>query len=431
MAYGIGALARGLARLLRYRTDKRACARLALVLRLDNPGMLRGSIGQAQLDRLLDRLTLRLVSELRLLPRARSPGSAEICGVFADPQSRTIPGLLAEMPRIVQTRLDLPGLQITPAAQAVIVGDVTGRHDIGALYAAGRAELRSREGQAGTDRFRHVAMPPSAGQDAAGAGAVPRDPAGDLRVMFRPQICCDTGRVAALRASLRVMDPSGGQVDLAEVAAHLDRETLAVLLQQGLRRILSALRGWDRLGVRVPFISLALPEAVLADPLTADTIIWELDRQELAAARLELEVTEPTGLSTACASVGDNLKRLAATGCRLALGEFGTGSSGLADLRSFAIQRVRIAGDLIAGCDRCGDPQRMILAVLALAEHLNLATLGDDVRTPEEYAFLSQMGFDAVQGDAVAPWLDPEEVDAFLMCDGDAPSMPFDLLREA
>ena len=46
-----------------------------------------------------------------------------------------------------------------------------------------------------------------------------------------------------------------------------------------------------------------------------------------------------------------------------------------------------------------------VLAILALAEHLRLATLADGVATQDENAFLAQIGFAAVQGPAVAPEL--------------------------
>ena len=77
MAYGIGAAATRLAKLVKGGADEGRNTRLALVLRLENVVQLRASIGQARMDQMLDRLTLRLVSEARLLPQTRGAGATE------------------------------------------------------------------------------------------------------------------------------------------------------------------------------------------------------------------------------------------------------------------------------------------------------------------------------------------------------------------
>lgn len=83
MAYGIAGAASGLARLVRGQGAAQCRTRLALVLRVENVEMLRASIGPALLEQMLDRLLLRLVAELRLLPQGRSQGCGEILGLFA------------------------------------------------------------------------------------------------------------------------------------------------------------------------------------------------------------------------------------------------------------------------------------------------------------------------------------------------------------
>lgn len=196
-----------------------------------------------------------------------------------------------------------------------------------------------------------------------------------------------------------------------------------------LRQALAALRGWDRLGRDIPFISVQIPDHDLAEPDMADAIIWELDRLDLAPDRLELEICEPIGSDGGRIPVSANLRRLAGHGCRIALGNFGSGSAGLADLRRFGVSRVRIGREFIAECDRREDQQHMILAVVALAEHLRLTTLADGVDSPGEYGFVGQIGFNAVQGRAVAPLLDAGGTDAFLLEYDQSLPAPFETRR--
>lgn len=413
MAYGIGAAATRLAKMVKGGVDDRRNTRLALVLRLENVTQLRASIGQARMDQLLDRMTLRLVSELRLLPQTRGAGATEILGVFANAQAMTPPELIEQLQTICRTGIELPELRIVPVINAVIVAGTMHQQELGALYATARLAMQNLDPLSEAGQILYLDMPQDGGMPAA--STVSRFSAQDVDLGFLPQICCDTGHVSALRAVIRITRPNAEVIELADVQSRLDEDTLVSLTHAGLRLALSALRGWDRLGVWVPFVSLSLPGVVLADPIIADTIAWELDRFDLDPARLELEVTEPIGQSGGRLPVGESLQRLSALGCRIALGEFGTGSAGLADMRRFGIGRVRISREFTAGCDRRADQQRMILAIIALAEHLHVTTLADGVDTQGECAFLTQIGFNAVQGAAVSPCLDAEGADSFLM----------------
>lgn len=426
MAYGIGAAASRLARLVKGGAEARGRHRLALVLRLENLENLCSSIGPALFDRMMDKLMLCLVVELRLIPQARTPGSGEIRGIIADPGAADVPDLLARLQWLCQAGIDLPELRIAPVMNAVIVGEGAARHELTSLYSRGAQVLRALDPLAGASQVMFVEMPDAPCDDAqTEAPPLSRH----LRLNFQPQLCCDTGEVMALRVAAFIDHPEHGPVSLAELQPRLDARALTDLTGAVLRGALAALRGWDRLGLSVPFVSVQVPDRELATTGFADAIIWELDRLDIAPDRLELEVTEPIGREGGRIPVAEALRRLAANGCRIALGEFGTGSAGLADLRRFGVGRVRIGREFIAGCDRRGDQQRMILAIIALADHLGLRTLADGVATAAEYAFVTQIGMNAVQGAVVAPLLDEGGIDAFLTAHAAALPVPFDNRR--
>lgn len=424
MAYGITAAAARLTRLVKRTGAGQDRARLALVLRIENVETLRLSLGPALLEQMLDLLARRLVAELRLLPQSRAPGSPEILGLFAIGRRQAVPGLLARLQAICRAGVELPELRICPVLNGVIVSDESGTRPPDALYAQGRAALQGCSPLSVAGQLRFVELGAEDGGTDSAPFALER-----VALLFQPQICCDTGQVLALRAvpRLRIDDRDGR--DLEEVEPRLDDESLGRIAAHVLRLALSAFKGWDRMGARVPLLSLPLSDRMLADPVLADSILWELDRQDLSPDRLEIEICEPVGGRGGRMPVSASLQSLAAAGCAIALGDFGTGSAGLADLRRFGIGRVRIGRDFIAGCDRRADQQRMILAILALAEHLRLKTLADGVATPEENAFLAQIGFDAVQGPAVLPPLEPGAVDDFLLEHGHSLPAPFDLRR--
>lgn len=426
MAYKIAAAAARVARLVKGDGAAEPRTRLALVLRLENVETLRSSLGPQVMEQLLDELTRRLVAEMRLLPQMRSPGSAEVLGLFAIGRQQAVPGLLARLQAICSQGVDLPDLRICPVVNAIIVSDDTGAGDPAALYAHGRAALQGCDPLSLAGQLRFVEMP---AQSAAPPLAAPALALDRISLAYAPQICCDTGAVMGLRILPRLQIEGAETRDLDEIESRLDDETLSHVATHVLRLALDSLKGWDRMGTRVPRLSLPLSDRMLADPLLADSILWELDRHDLLPDRLEIEITEPIGRSGGRVPVTACLHRLMAAGFALALGDFGTGSAGLADLRRFGVSRVRIGREFVADCDRRADQQRMILAILALAEHLRLTTLADGVMTADENAFLAQIGFAAVQGPGVAPPMPAAEVDDFLLEHGRSLPVAFDLRR--
>lgn len=403
--------------------------RAVLVLRVENGESLRASLGPAQLDRMMAVIAARLTADLRFQSQGWAPGQVELCGPLADRKLGAIPGHLVSLGMICRTGIDLGELRITPIVNAVIVSDNGGLLDLTALYEHGRKAIAacSPLAEAGQIRFVECSGVP----DQPVSQGEPLFAPDQIRCFFQPQICCDTGTLVALRVVPRLEHPDLGMLELEDFQARLDAEALNGAFRNVLRQSLCALRGWDRTGLDVPFLTLPLCDRELADPTLAETILWELDRLDLATARLEIEISEPVGRFGGRGPVASSLRRLSAAGCRIAMGGFGSGSAGLEDLRSFGVSRVRIDRNFVAGCDHRADQQRMILAILALAEHLNLTTLGDGVLTLEEKSFLSQIGFNAVQGKAVTPVLSPAELDDFLQDRAESLPPLFDLKRKA
>lgn len=413
MAYGINAAAARLRRLVGKAggvVPPPAKTRAALVLRIENAEMLRASLGPRALDRLVEALALRLTAELCFVPQARFPGQTELYGLLAVRRSSALPGHLAQLGAICRSPVDLGEIRVTPVVNAVIVSDDGGRAGQAALYAFGRDALDacSPLTQGGQLRFVEYSReePP--------LRAEPLFSPDQVQCRFQPQICCDTGRVVGLSVLAGIEHPELGPLDLADFQTRLSDEVLGAAQRAVLRQALSALRGWDRMGLQVPVVTLPLGDRVLADPAFTEAVLWELDRLELEPARLEIEVTEPIGRSGGRAPVVENLQRLCSNGCRIAIGDFGSGQAGLDDIRLLRVSRVRVGHGFTAGCDRRVDQQRMILAILALAEHLRLATLADGVATIDEKSFLSQIGFGAIQGRAVVPPQTAREMDEVL-----------------
>lgn len=220
---------------------------------------------------------------------------------------------------------------------------------------------------------------------------------GDLR--FRPRLCADSGMMLAVEAGA-VMGhtlPQGLAGDGAQ-------DWVQAMTADMIRQSMTAFRSWISAGAQINSITLLLTKHQLACPQLMDLIEWELDRQNLAPACLgialhDLSPAEQGGDFSI--RILSNLSRLATLGCVIELSDFGLGSLS-ADVGLLG-GRVRIGRALIRNCDQGGTSQRMILAVLALAERRGMASIACDVSTMAEQSFLTQIGVDWLQGNVIGP----------------------------
>ena len=93
-----------------------------------------------------------------------------------------------------------------------------------------------------------------------------------------------------------------------------------------------------------------------------------------------------------------NLGGLGKLGCRIDLDDFGTGNASIAAIRRFSVSRIKIDRSFVMKSDRDPEQQRMISAILTMAERLQVETLAEGVETVGEHALLAQLGCDHVQG---------------------------------
>ena len=117
----------------------------------------------------------------------------------------------------------------------------------------------------------------------------------------------------------------------------------------------------------------------------------------LAAARLELEVTEGVLIDDFPRAVSI-LRRLKALGVQIALDDFGTGYSSLSYLHSFAFDRIKIDRAFIGDLDHSRHSMVIVRAVIGLGHSLDVPILAEGVETEIQHAILVQEGCDAMQG---------------------------------
>ncbi|MCA8867943.1 MAG: EAL domain-containing protein [Rhodobacteraceae bacterium] len=238
---------------------------------------------------------------------------------------------------------------------------------------------------------------------------------GQIRPYFQPQICTDSGEVAGFEALARWEHPINGVIlpelflKAVETTGRSGRLGEVILYHS-----LSALKSWDRAGFRIASIGVNFSSEELRDPKLVEKIKWEVDRFEIPPSRITIEVLENVVSDHTDDVTTRNIRALAAHGFGIDLDDFGTGHAAIANIRRFAVSRIKVDRSFITRIDKDPEQQVMTSAIIRLAESLGIETLAEGVETAGEHTRLCEMGCRYIQGFGIARPMPFEESIAWL-----------------
>ena len=226
---------------------------------------------------------------------------------------------------------------------------------------------------------------------------------GQIRPHFQPQISTDTGALSGFEALARWHHPERGLIMPADFLPAIDDAGLSERLSEViLFHALAALVRWDKAGLRVPTVGVNFGSFELRNPRLAEKLKWELDRFNLQPSRLSIEILETVVADTDNDVIVHNIAALARLGCGIDLDDFGTGQASITNIRRFAVRRIKIDRSFVTRVDEDREQQKVVSAVVSLAERLGLETLAEGVETQAELSMLGQLGCGHVQGYGIA-----------------------------
>jgi len=229
---------------------------------------------------------------------------------------------------------------------------------------------------------------------------------GDVLLAFQPVVqSMENGKIAFYEGLIRVLDDGGlvipacdfiDAVETIEMGRQLD----CLALEMGL---IALSESPDlRLSVNMSARSIGYPRWMA-------TLNQGFAKDPTVAERLILEITEHSAMAMpdlVCAFMSE----LQAKGVAFALDDFGAGTTALRYLREFYFDILKIDGQFVRGIADNPDNQVLATAMIAIARHFDMFTVGESVETARDAAWLAAAGVDCMQGYAfgapsvVPPW---------------------------
>lgn len=392
----------------------------ALAIRLDDADRLTGQHGERLVLALIDELGQRLARSLREQD-AYCLIDATGFGVALFPQRGIDLGSILAVAQRIQTRLaqsfHFENVTLWPTVSIgfCLSQRAAALNGIGMLQAAEQAARRAQAaGPNGLSSYSVVDFPATIANDRVDTLRTALEN-GEIRAYFQPQVRTSSGQVSGMEALARWQHPQRGLIPPAEFLPQIEAAGLAPKLAACmLRDALTTLARLDAEGQVVPAVSINLSIVELRDPRLAEEIAWELDRHDLTPDRLTVEILE-----TVVADGDDDvavrtIARLAGMGCGIDLDDFGTGHASIANIRRFAVGRIKIDRSFVTRMQADPDQQRMVAAILSMAQQLDLQTVAEGVECAEEQVMLAQMGCHHLQGFAIARPMPAEDLSKWL-----------------
>lgn len=234
--------------------------------------------------------------------------------------------------------------------------------------------------------------------------------AGEIDTVYQPIFGVRDVELRGVEALARWRDPVLGEVSPGAFIPMAEETGLIVELgeqqmEEACRGLLSGQDLGGRESDRPLRLHLNLSSHQLEDPEVVERVRRVLERTGFPAERLCLEVTE-----SAAAREPGAVDRLGELGVELAIDDFGTAYSTLAQLKRLRVDALKIDRSFVAGLPEDARDRAIVESVLTLGHALGLVVVAEGVETAGQLELLRELGGDEVQGFHLARPMPLEEL---------------------
>jgi EAL domain-containing protein (putative c-di-GMP-specific phosphodiesterase class I) len=234
-----------------------------------------------------------------------------------------------------------------------------------------------------------------------------------LHLAYQPKVSTLTGEVTGVEALVRWRHPQHGDVSpsifvaLIEEAARTS-ELLDTVMEMAARdrRRYRALSAMPDVSVNISVLDLDDEEL----PRRAQKLLCSA----APAEAWTFEVTETAPITDAAPALAI-LTRLRLAGFRLAVDDFGTGTSNYERVLAAPFTELKIDRAMVSRLDIDAlEPDPMVKSGVEVGHSLGLHVVAEGVETPDQFRMVRDIGCDAAQGYLISAPVAPTQIDAAL-----------------
>jgi diguanylate cyclase (GGDEF)-like protein len=220
----------------------------------------------------------------------------------------------------------------------------------------------------------------------------------ELRIAYQPIARLSYGVVVGTEALVRWAHPSLGLLTPEEflpIAEELGlmAEIDGWVLRQACVELGNALAT----GTALAHVTVNLSSRTLCHPALERLVSEAVSAGGISADRLVIEINESITADRAV-TVGDALRTLRSRGVRIALDDFGRGSSALSRLEQLPIDQLKVDRMFLTGIEDADAPAPVVEAIVQMGHGLGVEVVAEGIETDAQRAFAMRVGFDLGQG---------------------------------
>ena len=231
---------------------------------------------------------------------------------------------------------------------------------------------------------------------------------GEFHVWYQPQVEMETGRIAGAEALVRWHSPVHGLLLPGQfIPALEDRGLMPLLDGEVLRIVCIDMQEAEKRGVCLGPVSVNLTRLHAGLTVRAGGVEDACAAMGLRTDRLLFELTETADPEGSERQMRDFAGRLRAKGFRIAMDDYGMGTSTLKTLHQIAFDILKLDRYFVS---RIGEEkaEKILSSTIAMANGLGMEVVAEGVERREQTAFLLEHGCRMAQGYYYAPPLTKE-----------------------
>jgi len=383
-----------------------------LMVDIDNLKLINETLGHNNGDKVISSVATRLQKKIRNTDTLSRSGGDEFnliieniqqledVGIMAEKFSRTIEHTMTIMDQDIHVKASI-GISIYPQDGS----------DIGSLLSnADSALYRAKEKGGNIYEF----YSPDLGKKARRRlqlennlrHALEND---ELIVYYQPKVDLITGEASGIEALVRWNHPQQGIIPPDEFIPIAEETGLIIPLgQQVIEKSCKQFKYWQNKNIPVTNISINVSARQFKEQDLVTLLHNTLDKHQLDATHIELELTESTLLKNEN-QAESILNQLHNMGVKISIDDFGTGYASLSYLKRLPIDIIKIDKSFTDGILHDPDDIAIVNAIYGLAKGFEIKLVAEGIETEGQLKKITELGVDYGQGYFWSPPLPAEQ----------------------